>query len=109
LKVNGKICAQYPQKGRLNLYFWLWAILPEEAISCIACSRHFTSSVGHKTREEKIEATEPAHAFCMSLYRTEMNGKFKILHFLIENDTGQKFGNITIFKKSSMLIKLAFI
>ncbi len=37
----------------------------------MACSRHLTSSVGHKTREEKTEATEPAHAFCRSLNRNK--------------------------------------
>lgn len=33
----------------------------------MACSRHFTSSVGQRTRVAKAEAKEPAAAFCRSL------------------------------------------
>jgi len=51
-------------------YFWPLVILPEASISYMACRRHLTSSVGHSTKEEKMDATEPAEAFCTSLRRT---------------------------------------
>lgn len=54
-----------------HTYFWLLAIFPEASISYMACSRHLTSSVGQSTREEKMDATEPAQAFCMSLTKRE--------------------------------------
>lgn len=50
-----------------HTYFWLLAIFPEASISYMACSRHLTSSVGQSTSEEKMDATEPAQAFCTSL------------------------------------------
>lgn len=43
-------------------------IFPDNCISCMACSRHFTSSVGQSTRVAKAEAKEPAAAFCRSLW-----------------------------------------
>ncbi len=36
-------------------------------VSCKACSLHFTSSVGHKVREEKNAAKNPAVAFAKGL------------------------------------------
>ena len=50
-----------------SAYFWLLAILPDVSISYMVCSRHFTSSVGQRTRAAKAEAKEPAAAFCRSL------------------------------------------
>lgn len=48
-------------------YLCPWIIFPDNCISCMACSRHFTSSVGQRTRVAKAEAKEPAAAFCRSL------------------------------------------
>lgn len=42
-------------------------VFPTMLISCTACMRHFTSSVGHKTSEEKTDARDPDRAFCRSL------------------------------------------
>ena len=50
-----------------STYFWLLAIFPDVSISYMVCSRHFTSSVGQRTRAAKAEAKEPAAAFCRSL------------------------------------------
>lgn len=55
----------------ITTYFWLFAILPDASISYMACSRHLTSSVGQSTSEEKMDATEPAQAFCTSLAERE--------------------------------------
>lgn len=40
----------------------------------MACSRHFTSSVGQRTRVAKAEAKEPAAAFCRSLQERNCTG-----------------------------------
>lgn len=55
--------------GKVYTYFCPWTIFPDNCISCMACSRHFTSSVGHRTRAAKPEAKEPAAAFCRSLQK----------------------------------------
>lgn len=55
-------------------YLCPWIIFPDNCISCMACSRHFTSSVGHRTRVAKAEAKEPAAAFCRSLQERNCRG-----------------------------------
>jgi len=55
--------------GRVYTYLCPWIIFPDNCISCMACSRHFTSSVGQRTRVAKAEAKEPAAAFCRSLQK----------------------------------------
>lgn len=52
-----------------NTYLCPCTIFPDNCISCMACSRHFTSSVGHRTSVAKAEAKEPAAAFCRSLQK----------------------------------------
>lgn len=52
-------------------YFWLLTIFPDVSISYMACRRHLTSSVGQRTNEEKIDATDPAQAFWKSLKKRE--------------------------------------
>lgn len=67
-----------------SAYFWLLAIFPDDAISCMVCSRHFTSSVGQSTRAAKAEAKEPAAAFCRSLegnkHRSQVTHSFSSHH-----------------------------
>lgn len=50
-----------------SAYFWLAAIFPDDSISYMVWSRHFTSSVGQRTSAAKAEAKEPAAAFWRSL------------------------------------------
>lgn len=59
---------------RVYTYLCPWIIFPDNCISCMACSRHFTSSVGQRTRVAKAEAKEPAAAFCRSLHERNCRG-----------------------------------
>lgn len=55
-------------------------VLPSFLISCRACIRHFTNSVGQSTKEENTDANDPATAFCRSLAqeRTENFGMVQL-------------------------------
>lgn len=61
-------------RDRDYTYLCPCTIFPDSCISCMACSRHFTSSVGQRTRVAKAEAKEPAAAFCRSLQERNCTG-----------------------------------